>query len=280
MLVNKFTEGNFFYRKNNSNAIYKYQIQRKVKVMTDQAVTVRNLSVSYYGKEVLKNINFTCERGKLIGIIGPNGAGKSTMVKASLGLIPKSSGQVTVGGRPLKEVRNKIAYVPQRANIDWDFPIIVKDTVLLGTYPKLGLFRRPSKADKKWAMECLEKVGMEDFAKNQIGELSGGQQQRVFLARALAQRAEYFFLDEPFVGVDVASEEVIVNILKSLRDEGKTVFVVHHDLTKVESYFDDLILINKELIGAGPVERIFRPELMQAAYKSPVHMFESLGVGM
>ncbi len=248
--------------------------------MKDQAISVRNLSVSYYGKEVLKNINYTCSHGKLVGIIGPNGAGKSTMMKAALGLIPRDSGQINIGGRPLKEMRKKIAYVPQRSNIDWDFPIIVKDTVLLGTYPKLGLFHRPKKKDKEWAMECLAKVRMEQFANSQIGELSGGQQQRVFLARSLAQNAEYFFLDEPFVGIDVSSEEVIIHILKGLRDEGKTVFVVHHDLMKVQSYFDDLILINKELIGAGPVDLVFKPELMQAAYKAPINMLESLGVGV
>ncbi|MFS0644901.1 metal ABC transporter ATP-binding protein [Siminovitchia sp. 179-K 8D1 HS] len=248
--------------------------------MTDKAITVRNLSVSYYGKEVLRDINFSCDNGKLVGIIGPNGAGKSTMMKAALGLIPKDSGQVSIGGKPLDEMRRLIAYVPQRSNIDWDFPIVVKDTVLLGTYPKLGLFHRPKKEDREWALACLEKVGMEQFANSQIGELSGGQQQRVFLARSLAQRAKYFFMDEPFVGIDVSSEEVIINILKGLRDEGKTVFVVHHDLTKVENYFDDLILVNKQLIGAGPVDRVFRPELMQAAYKTPIPLLNSLGVGV
>lgn len=248
--------------------------------MNKKKLTVSHLYVSYHGTEVLRDINFTIEKGKLIGIIGPNGAGKSTMMKAMLGLIPKDSGSIEFGGSPIREMRKKIAYVPQRSNIDWDFPIVVKDTVLLGTYPKLGLFRRPTKNDKEWALECLAKVGMENFADSQIGELSGGQQQRVFLARSLAQKADLFFLDEPFVGIDVSSEDVIINILKTLRDEGKTVFVVHHDLTKVENYFDDLILINKELIGAGPVNHVFRPELMQAAYKAPLGMLESLGVGI
>lgn len=245
-----------------------------------RTIDVENLSVSYYGKEVLKNVGFSLGTGKLIGILGPNGAGKSTLIKAVLGLIPCDCGKVTIENQPLKAVRKKIAYVPQRSNIDWDFPIVVKDTVLLGTYPKLGLFHRPKKEDKAWAMECLAKVGMEKFANNQIGELSGGQQQRVFLARALAQKAQHFFLDEPFVGIDVSSEEVIIEILKKLRDEGKTVFVVHHDLTKVENYFDELILINKELVGAGPVARVFRPELMQRAYQAPFSMMGSLGVGV
>ena len=179
----------------------------------------------------------------------------------------------------LNQIRKDIGYKPQHSNIDWDFPIIVKDTVLLGTYPKLGLFKRPTKKEKDWAMECLVKVGMENFADRQIGELSGGQQQRVFLARALAQEAECFFLDEPFVGIDVSSEEVIINILRELRDQGKTVFVVHHDLMKVGDYFDDLIVVNKTLVGAGPVELIFRPGLMQKAYQDPLSMIKNFRGG-
>jgi iron/zinc/copper transport system ATP-binding protein len=247
--------------------------------MTNQ-VNVRDLSVSYHGKEVLRDISFSLETGRLVGIIGPNGAGKSTMIKAMLGLIPRDRGEIEIGGKPIESVRKKIAYVPQRSNIDWDFPIVVKDTVLLGTYPKLGLFHRPKKRDRDWAMECLAQVGMEKFADSQIGELSGGQQQRVFLARSLAQKAEYFFLDEPFVGIDASSEEVIIKMLKKLRDDGKTVFVVHHDLTKVENYFDELIVINKKLVGAGPVQEVFKPELMQAAYQTPLSFLGRLGVGV
>ena len=245
-----------------------------------ETIDVKKLYISYYGKEVLNNISFSFQTGKLIGILGPNGAGKSTLMKAMLGLIPRDQGEVTIGNQPLKTMRKKIAYVPQRSNIDWDFPIIVKDTVLLGTFPNLSLFRRPGKQHKEWAMECLRKVGMESFKHNQIGELSGGQQQRVFLARALAQKAEYFFLDEPFVGIDVSSEEVIINILRDLRNEGKTVFVVHHDLSKVESYFDDLILVNKELIGSGSVEHVFRPELMQEAYQTSLAAWRNMGVSV
>ncbi|WP_077298534.1 metal ABC transporter ATP-binding protein [Virgibacillus pantothenticus] len=242
-----------------------------------EEINVKKLSVSYYGKQVISNVSFSFESGKLIGIIGPNGAGKSTMMKAMLGLIPRDSGEVMIENQPLQTIQKKIAYVPQRSNIDWDFPIIVKDTVLLGTFPKLGLFRRPKKHDRNWAIECLTKVGMEKYAKNQIGELSGGQQQRVFLARALAQKAEYFFLDEPFVGIDVASEEVIIRILKDLRNQGKTVFVVHHDLSKVKNYFDDLVLINKKIISSGPVEYVFQPKLMQKAYNYSLSKMESIG---
>ncbi|GKV54665.1 manganese transport system ATP-binding protein MntB [Sporosarcina sp. NCCP-2222] len=241
--------------------------------MKDQ-LRVHDVSVSYYGNPVLVDVSFTFTSGNLIGILGPNGAGKSTLMKAMLSLIPNDKGSVEINGKPIKEVRKQIAYVPQRSNIDWNFPITVKDTVLLGTYPKLGLFHRPKKEHKEWAMQCLEQVGMADFANQQIGELSGGQQQRVFLARALAQQADIFFLDEPFVGIDVSSEEVIIGILKRLRDEGKLVFVVHHDLTKVKQYFDELVLINKNLIAAGPVQEVFTTENMTRAYQRPFSMVE------
>ncbi|MBU5268030.1 metal ABC transporter ATP-binding protein [Virgibacillus proomii] len=241
-------------------------------------VNANNLSVSYYGKEVVRNVSFSFKTGNLIGIIGPNGAGKSTLMKAVLGLVPRDSGRVEICGKPIKESQKNIAYVPQRSNIDWDFPILVRDTVLLGTYPKLGLFQKPRKSDKEWAYHCLEKVGMQNYSKTQIGELSGGQQQRVFLARALAQKASFFFLDEPFVGIDVASEKMIIDILQVLRDEGKTIFVVHHDLTKVKEYFDELILMNKELIESGPVQQVIRPELMTRAYKMDFHLLHKMGV--
>lgn len=242
-----------------------------------QTIDVKNLSVSYSGKAAIRDINFSLNAGRLIGIIGPNGAGKSTLVKAMLNLEKKDSGEVKILGKPLAAVRKEIAYIPQRSDIDWDFPILVHHTVLLGRYPRLGLFKRPTKEDKQIALEALDKVGMAAFADNQIGELSGGQQQRVFVARSLAQEADVFFLDEPFVGVDVQSEEIIINILKELRDQGKTIFVIHHDLTKLENYFDDLILINKDLYGAGPVEDIVTPELMEAAFRAPLTALEKTG---
>lgn len=245
----------------------------------NKAIEVKDLSVSYGTNKVLEDINLSIDQGKLIGILGPNGAGKSTFIKAILGLIPIDKGRIKINDQKVDKIRKKIAYVPQRSDIDWDFPIIVKDTVLLGTYPKLGLFHRPKQEDKDLAMECLKRVGMEDYAESQIGELSGGQQQRVFLARSLAQESEYFFLDEPFVGIDVSSEEIIINILRKLRDEGKTVFVIHHDLMKVEDYFDDILLLNKELIGSGPVESVFKPELMEKAYEAPLSMLQTAGVG-
>ncbi|SFQ47408.1 iron/zinc/copper transport system ATP-binding protein [Psychrobacillus psychrotolerans] len=230
------------------------------------AIAVKELYVSYFGSEALKNVSFTVEEGKLVGIIGPNGAGKSTLLKALLNLIQKEKGEVAILGKTIKEMRTKVAYVPQRSSIDWDFPITVFDTVLLGTYPKLGVFKRPKKIDKAFAYECLEKVGMTEFRNRQIGELSGGQQQRVFLARALAQEPEIYLLDEPFVGVDVTSEETIILILKQLRDLGKTVVVVHHDLRKAKEYFNELILLNKELIDFGVVEKVIQPEVLEKAY--------------
>ncbi|WP_339251105.1 metal ABC transporter ATP-binding protein [Sporosarcina sp. FSL W8-0480] len=241
-------------------------------------ISLKNVSVSYFGNQVLENVSFEFTSGHLIGILGPNGAGKSTLMKAMLGLIPRDEGSIEINSQPIKNFRKRIAYVPQRSNIDWNFPITVKDTVVIGTYPKIGLLRRPKKKDKEWAMRCLEQVGMQDFANRQIGELSGGQQQRVFLARALAQKADYFFLDEPFVGIDAASEEVIIRILKRLQGEGKIVFVVHHDLTKVKSYFDELVLINKQLIDAGPVQKVFKSENMVRAYNMPFLTLNDLEV--
>ena len=235
-------------------------------------IKVNNLSVSYYGEEVVSDVSFEFDKGLLIGIIGPNGAGKSTMIKAILDLIPKDSGEVLLDDKPIKNYLKKVAYVPQRSDLDWDFPIDVFETVLMGTYPKLGLFKKPSKKDKALATASLKRVGMLDYQDKQIGELSGGQQQRIFLARALTQEAEIFFLDEPFVGIDVSSEKQIISILKELKDENKTVFVVHHDLSKVEDYFDSLILINKELIDAGSVKDVFIHEKMEEAYKIPLNI--------
>ncbi|OCA85058.1 metal ABC transporter ATP-binding protein [Pseudobacillus wudalianchiensis] len=246
----------------------------------NEALTVKDLFVSYHGNEAISDISFAIKPGNLVGIIGPNGAGKSTLLKALLNLIPKDKGNVQVYGRSFQEQRKAVAYVPQRSNIDWDFPITVLDTVLLGAYPKLGWFKRPKKQDKDWALHCLQRVGMESFKNRQIGELSGGQQQRVFLARALAQKAQIFFLDEPFVGIDAASEEAIVAILKDLKQEGKTILVVHHDLSKVNDYFDQLILLNKELIGFGTVDQVWRADMLSKAYSGQFSFLNQLGVEM
>lgn len=241
-------------------------------------ITVKDLHVSYYGKEAINGVSLSVGTGNIVGIIGPNGAGKSTFIKALLNLIPIDKGKIDIFGSDIKDIRKKIAYVPQRNQIDWDFPIHVLDTVLIGTYPNLGIFKRPKKKEKEWAYECLKKVGMEEYANRQIGELSGGQQQRVFLARALAQNAEAFFLDEPFVGIDMASEETIIKLLKELKNQGKTVVVVHHDLSKANDYFDELVLLNKKLISFGKVDQVLRPEVMLKAYGGELSFLKEMGV--
>ncbi|GEL07249.1 metal ABC transporter ATP-binding protein [Salisediminibacterium halotolerans] len=228
-------------------------------------VDVANLSVYYHKFSALQNISFSTAEGTIIGVIGPNGAGKSTLMKAMLNL-EKSQGTTTFNGRPVSEVRKQIAYVPQRSEIDWDFPVRVEDVVLMGRYMHVPWYKKMSKQDRQTAYEALEKTGMEEFRNRQIGELSGGQQQRVFIARALAQDADYFFLDEPFVGIDMKSEQIIVSLLHDLRRQNKTIFVIHHDLSKVESYFDRLLLLNQRLIAYGTVSEVYKPENLKAAY--------------
>ncbi|ANU13264.1 Manganese ABC transporter, ATP-binding protein SitB [Planococcus halocryophilus Or1] len=242
------------------------------------AIKIKDVQVSYHGHSAIEAIDLTLEQGKVLGIIGPNGAGKSTLLKAILNLVSIDKGVIEIFGEALKENRKRIAYVPQRNQYDWDFPIHVLDAVLIGTYPILGIFKRPKKKDKEWAYECLKKVRMEEFAHRQIGELSGGQQQRVFLARALAQKADIFFLDEPFVGIDATSEEMIVKLLKDLRDQGKTVVVVHHDLSKANEYFDELLLLNKQVIEYGSPQQVLIPEVMRKAYESELSFLYEVGV--
>ncbi len=230
------------------------------------ALEIHDLTVVYHRKPVLWDIDLRVPEGRLVGIIGPNGAGKSTLIKAALGLVPVVSGQVWFYGSPLRECRHLVGYVPQRETIDWDFPVTVMDVVLMGTYGRLGWFRRPGRAERELAQKCLKLVEMEEFADRQIRQLSGGQQQRVFLARALAQQASIYFLDEPFVGVDAATERAIVSLLQTLRDERKTVLVVHHDLQTVREYFDFAILLNMRLIAAGETSQVFTNENLRKAY--------------
>ena len=224
---------------------------------------VSQLTVNYDKTPVLWDISLAIPAGTMVGIIGPNGAGKSTLIKAALGIVKPLSGKVEFFGQPLKKVRQRIAYVPQRESVDWDFPVTVKDLVLMGRYGKLGLFRRPLEADRIAAEHYLKLVGMEEYADRQISQLSGGQQQRAFLARALLQEADIYFMDEPFAGVDSATEAVIVKLLQQLRGEGKTIFVVHHDLNTVESYFDWVILLNMRLIAYGETTRYFTPPIFK-----------------
>lgn len=216
--------------------------------------------------EALKGIDLTVPSGSIFGLLGPNGAGKSTLIKAIMGIVPKASGWVEVFGEAFDENPTRIGYVPQRESVDWDFPVNVMDVVLMGRYGRLGLFKRPSRADKDMACECLEQVGMLPFANRQIANLSGGQQQRVFLARALAQESDLYLMDEPFAGVDAATEAAIVTLLQELRERGKTVLVVHHDLSTAQEYFDMLLLLNMRVVAFGPTEEVYTMELLQKTY--------------
>jgi manganese/zinc/iron transport system ATP- binding protein len=230
------------------------------------ALEVHDLTVSYHRRPVLWNVDLAVPRGKLVGILGPNGAGKSTLIKAIMSLLPLSSGWVQVFGQPVERMRDKVGYVPQRESVDWNFPVTAMDVVLMGRYGAVPWYRRVSRADRAVARRCLEKVGMLGYANRQISNLSGGQQQRVFLARALAQESEIYLMDEPFAGVDASTELAIVKLLQELREAGKTVLVVNHDLQAARSYFDMLILLNMRLVAFGPTEEVFTPELLQKTY--------------
>ncbi|SOB90564.1 metal ABC transporter ATP-binding protein [Stappia indica] len=230
------------------------------------AMALREITVSYGESPAVFSVDATFPRDSLVAIVGPNGAGKSTLLKAALGVVPRLSGTVTVFGTPLERARERVAYVPQRASVDWDFPTRVIDVVMMGLYRELGLLRLVRASHRERALACLARVGMADFATRQIGQLSGGQQQRVFLARALAQGADLYLLDEPFAGVDAATEKAIIDVLKELKGEGRTVVCVHHDLATVADYFDRVLLINTRRIAEGPVGEVFTAENLQATY--------------
>ena len=227
---------------------------------------VHDLTAGYHKKPVLWGIDLQVPKGKLVGIVGPNGAGKSTLIKAAMGLVSLSSGWVKIFGKPYNENRRRVGYVPQRESVDWDFPVTVMDVVMMGRYGHVGWFKRPKKADKEIARDCLDKVKMLPFANRQISNLSGGQQQRVFLARALAQESDVYFMDEPFAGVDAATESAIITLLHELREKGKTLLVVHHDLPTARNYFDQLLLLNMRVVAYGNTEDVFTYELLQKTY--------------
>ena len=230
------------------------------------ALDVSHLMVFYNNNPVLVDFSVTVPQGVMLGIIGPNDAGKTTFIKAVLGLIPVTAGSVQILGTTIKNARNSIAYVPQRSSVDWDFPVTVFDMVLMGCYGKLGWFRRPGVFERTQAHESLVAVGLELYAHKPINTLSGGQQQRAFLARALMQKAQIYFLDEPFAGVDITTEKIIITLFKKLRDEGKTVIVVHHDLFTASSYFDYVMLLNKACIACGPVDEVLTASYLDRAY--------------
>ncbi|TXD37618.1 metal ABC transporter ATP-binding protein [Lujinxingia vulgaris] len=238
------------------------------------ALNIQNLNLSYGAERVVEDVNLRLQPGSLVGIVGPNGAGKSTLIKAIAGAKDPDSGTVTICGDTGRRGRQKLTYVPQRGEVDWDFPITAEEVVRQGRFAHVGLLRRFNADDKGAVADALDAVAMTPLKHRQIGELSGGQQQRVFLARALAQGGEVFLMDEPFAGVDAATEKAIVDVLRALRDAGKTVVVVHHDLVTVSDYFDELVLLNRTIIAHGPTSEVFTPENMRKTYGGNLAIFE------
>lgn len=230
------------------------------------AFRVSNLSVAYDLKPVLLEVSFEVVSGRMVAIVGPNGAGKSTLLKASLGLVPRLSGSIEILGQPFRGHDRRVGYVPQRESVDWDFPVSVLDVALMGTYGRVGWLRRVPAREREWAMNCLDRVGIADLKDRQISQLSGGQQQRVFLARALAQRSDIYFMDEPFAGVDAATEQAIVELLKEIKAEGRTVIAVHHDLQTLADYFEDVVMVNLRLVAAGSISTVLTPENLRKTY--------------
>lgn len=230
------------------------------------AIEIKHLNVSYYDHLVLNDVNLNIPKGVMCAISGPNGAGKTTLVKSILNFIPHLTGSIKINGKDLKKEMDNISYVPQKESVNWQFPTTVSDVVLMGTYRELGWFKRPGKTQKDKANQAMKQLGILDLANKEIASLSGGQQQRVFLARMLCQDADIIFLDEPLVGIDKKSEQIIMNILNQLKEEGKTIIVVHHDLATIEKYFDYLVLVNHKIVTSGYVKDILTPDNINQAY--------------
>ncbi|MCX2744253.1 metal ABC transporter ATP-binding protein [Mangrovivirga sp. M17] len=245
--------------------------------MTKTAVEIHDLVVAYNRKPVLWNIDAHLPAGKIIGIIGPNGAGKSTLIKAMMGLLKPASGKILFFDNPLDEVRERVAYVPQRESVDWQFPVTVFDVVLMGRYKKVGLFKNPGKSDKEKAKQALEKVDMYQFRDRQISQLSGGQQQRVFIARALIQDADIYLMDEPFAGVDASTEKAILKLMKEMGEQGKTVIVVHHDLQTVMDFFDWVMMLNQRLVACGKTQDVFIEKNLNDTYGGKLTLLNEVG---
>jgi manganese/zinc/iron transport system ATP- binding protein len=251
-------------------------MDKTINIDSTPALEIHDLTVAFDKRPVLWNIDLKIPQGKLVGIIGPNGAGKSTLIKAVMGIVPLSSGYAKVFNKTLDNARHQVSYVPQRESVDWDFPASVMDVVMMGRYSKLGLFKRPRKADRDVAQDCLKKVGLEALSNRQISQLSGGQQQRTFLARALAQQADIYFMDEPFAGVDAATEKAIINLLREMVNANKTVIVVHHDLQSVTQYFDWVVLLNTRLVASGPTEIAFTKENLNETYGGKLTLMDDV----
>lgn len=243
-------------------------------------LSIHDMTVAYHRKPVLWGVDYNTPAGQLVAIVGPNGSGKTTLIKAVLDLVPRVSGEVRFFGQPYRQVRNRIAYVPQRGSVDWDFPVNARDVVAMGLYRHIGWCRPVTRRYKLQALAALDRVGMADFANRQISQLSGGQQQRVFLARALVQDADLYLMDEPFAGVDAATERAIVAILHDLRTSGKTALVVHHDLQTVVEYFDQVLLLNMRIIATGPTSEVFTPENLKKTYGGKLALLDRVGQRM
>lgn len=241
---------------------------------------IHDMTVAYHRKPVLWDIDLTVPEAKLVAIVGPNGAGKSTLIKAILGLVKPASGWIKIYGEPYEKQRALVGYVPQRESVDWDFPITAIEVILMGRYKQIGWFKRPRNEDYDAAYEALRKVEMTDYAQRQINQLSGGQQQRIFLARALAQNASIYFMDEPFAGVDATTERAILNILQELRKFGKTVVVVHHTLQTVREYFDNGIFLNMRVVASGPIAEIFTEENLKKTYGGRLSLLDQAAEAM
>ncbi|MGE3316629.1 MAG: metal ABC transporter ATP-binding protein [Planctomycetaceae bacterium] len=235
------------------------------------------MTVAYHRKPVLWDIDYEAPRGKLIAIVGPNGSGKTTLIKAALDLVPRASGRVEMFGDSYRNQRHRVAYVPQRGSVDWDFPVNALDVVAMGLYRQIGWCRPVTTHYRRIALEALQRVGMQDYARRQISQLSGGQQQRVFLARALAQDADLYLMDEPFAGVDAATERAILEVLQDLRSSGKTAIVVHHDLQTVGEYFDEVVLLNMRIVASGPTDLVFTADNLRATYGGKLALLDQVG---
>jgi manganese/zinc/iron transport system ATP- binding protein len=243
-------------------------------------LSIHDMTVAYHRKPVLWDVDYDAPEGKLIGIVGPNGAGKSTLIKAALDLVPKASGRVLIYGKPYRKQRHLVGYVPQRESVDWDFPVSALDVVTMGRYGKIGWCIPVTRKHRQAALAAMERVGMADYARRQISQLSGGQQQRVFLARALVQDAQVYFMDEPFAGVDAATEQAIVRILQDLRTAGKTCLVVHHDLQTVPEYFDHVMLLNMRIVAIGPTSDVFTKDNLHKTYGGRLTLLDEAAEAM
>lgn len=240
-------------------------------------LSIRDLTVAYQRQPVLWDIDYDAPPSRLIAVVGPNGAGKSTLIKSVLGLLPKLSGQVSFFGQSYDEIRLRVGYVPQRTSVDWDFPVNALDVVTMGLYGRIGWFRPVLARHRRTALAALEKVELAEFANRQISQLSGGQQQRVFLARALVQDADFYLMDEPFAGVDAATERALIHLLRELRSAGKTAMVVHHDLQTAAEYFDEVLMLNLRLIAAGPMAEVFTADNLRRTYGGKLALLDQVG---